>query len=374
MKIVVNTRLLLPDKLDGIGWFAAQSLKRMAQWHPEAHFIYLFDRDFDERFITSDNITPIILSPQARHPFLYYLWFQGSVKQTLNRLRPDLFLSPDGFSSLGAKTRQLPVIHDINLHHFPQQSKWLTTQYYNYFFPRSAREATRIATVSEYSKNDIATSYHIDPAKIDVVYNGINEFFEPLTETQKLATKEKWTQGQDYFLFVGSLVPRKNVPTLVKAFNLFKQMGSPLKLVLAGPEFWGNDGLKQDLNASPYKNDILLTGRLQDEDLKQVMGSALALTYIPLFEGFGIPLIEAMQAEIPIICGTASSLPEVAGEAGLQVNHLNPEEIALAMKRMSEDAGLRARLIEKGKLQRQKFSWDKTANLLWQSIEKCLAT
>lgn len=111
MKIAVNTRLLLANRLEGIGWFSFQTLKRITKDHPDVHFIYLFDRDFDESFITSNNITPLIIGPQARHPFLYYAWFQWSVKQTLNRLKPDLFLSPDGFLSLGAKTRQLPVIH-----------------------------------------------------------------------------------------------------------------------------------------------------------------------------------------------------------------------------------------------------------------------
>jgi glycosyltransferase involved in cell wall biosynthesis len=373
VKIAVNTRLLLPNRLDGMGWFAAQSLKRITAAHPEVHFIYLFDRDFDEQFITSDNITPLILSPQARHPILYYLWFQWSVKQTLNRLKPDLFLSPDGFLSLGAETKQLPVIHDINFHYYPEQFNWLAAKYYNYYFPRFAQTATRVATVSEYSKQDISKVYHVLQDKIDVVYNGINEFYAPIDATQKLATKQKWTHGEDYFLFVGALSPRKNILRLVKAFLQFKKNGSKHKLVLVGPEFWGNDDLKKEINNSNHKSDIIFTGRLNDEELKLVTGAALALTYIPLFEGFGIPIIEAMQAEIPIISGKATSLPEVAGDAVLFVNHDNIEDIALAMKRISEEPTLREQLIIKGKSQREKFSWDKTATRLWQSVEKTIS-
>ena len=100
MQIVVNTRLLLKNKLDGIGWFSYQTLKRMTQNNPDVHFVFLFDRDYDDEFIFSDNITPLVLGPQARHPFLYYAWFHLSVKNLLNRMNPDLFLSPDGFFNI----------------------------------------------------------------------------------------------------------------------------------------------------------------------------------------------------------------------------------------------------------------------------------
>lgn len=372
MKIAVNTRLLLANRLEGIGWFSFQTLKRITKDHPDVHFIYLFDRDFDESFITSNNITPLIIGPQARHPFLYYAWFQWSVKQTLSRLKPDLFLSPDGFLSLGAKTRQLPVIHDINFHHFPQDVSRLSARYYNYFFPKYARAATRIATVSEYSKQDIAKTYGVNPAKIDVVYNGINEFFQPLDTNSKNAVKQKWTQGQDYFVYVGSLHPRKNIPNLIRGFNAFKQNGSPIKLVLAGPLFWGKEEIDAALNASIYKNDVIFTGRLNNEELNAVLASALAMTMVPRYEGFGIPVVEAMQAGVPVIYSNVSSLPEVAGNTGIAVNQNDPLDIARAMLQMAGDETLRRSCIEKGLIQKQKFSWDRSAQLLWESIEKCV--
>ena len=162
MKIVVNTRLLLDGRLDGIGWFAYQSLKRITRMHPDVHFIFLFDRPYNEKFIFGNNITPIVLSPPARHPFLYYYWMQFSVKPLLNKLKPDLFLSPDGLLALGAKCKQLPVIHDINFVHYPQDLPFFTRHYYIHFFPKFAAAATRIATVSEFSKKDISTNYKID--------------------------------------------------------------------------------------------------------------------------------------------------------------------------------------------------------------------
>lgn len=373
MQIVVNTRLLLKDKLEGISWFTYQTLSRITKNNPDVHFIFLFDRQFDPEFIFSDNVTPMILSPQARHPFLYYAWFQFSVKSLLNKLKPDLFLSPDGFVCLGAKCKQLVVLHDINFYHHPKDLKWLTGKYYNYFFPKYAREATRIATVSEYSKADIAKNYNIGLDKIDVVYNGIHDFFRPAAEQEKHETKTKFTGGNDYFVNVGSLIPRKNVPNLIRAFALFKQQSkSNIKLVLVGSQYWGTAEINKIIAENNLKSEVIFTGRLSNEDLNLVLASATALTFVPYYEGFGIPLIEAMETQTPIIASNVTSLPEIAGDAALYVNPLNVEEIKDAMLKLYSDKELQQTLIAKGNTQKQNFSWDKSADLLWKSCLKIL--
>lgn len=371
MQIVVNTRILLKDRLEGMGWFAYQTLKQIAIKNPDVHFVFVFDRNFNEEFIFADNITPLVLSPQARHPFLYYAWFQHSVKGLLNKMQPDLFLSPDGFLSLGAKCKQLPVIHDINFLHHPKDSKWLTSKYYNYYFPKFAKEASRIATVSEYSKQDIIKNYGIPAQKIDVVYNGINSFFKPLDEAAKLQTKQRYSGGKNYFVNVGSLHPRKNITNLIRAFSLFKkESGSDLKLVLAGPHYWGLSEIHHIIAETNLKEDVVFTGRLADEDLNLVLGSALALTFVPYYEGFGIPLIEAMQVQVPIISSNVTSMPEIAGEAAVYVDPLEVNDIKNAMLQLYKDPHFRENLVNKGNLQKQKFSWEKSADLLWQSVLK----
>lgn len=371
MQIVVNTRLLLKNKLEGIGWFSYQTLKRITQNHPDVHFVFLFDRPFDEEFVFANNITPLVIGPQARHPFLYYAWFQFSVKNLLNRLKPDLFLSPDGFLSLGATCKQLPVIHDINFLHYPKDLKWLTGKYYNYYFPKFAASATRVATVSEFSKQELITHYTVPENKIDVVYNGINSFFKPLDDLTKKQTREKFSKGKNYFVNVGSLHPRKNIPNLIKAFALFKQQAeSDMKLVLAGPGFWGLSDIQSALHETGIKDDVIFTGRLSNADLSLVLGSAMALTFVPYYEGFGIPLIEAMEAEIPIITSNVSSLPEVAGNSALLVNPFEINDIKNAMLKIHNNSAIRSELVQKGRLQKLNFSWDKSAHLLWESILK----
>ncbi len=373
MQIVVNTRLLINDKLDGIGWFTAQTLKRITQKNPDTHFVFLFDRDFDDQFIFSDNITPIVIGPQARHPFLYYSWFHVSVKNLLNRLNPDLFLSPDGFLAFGAKCKQLPVIHDINFFHNPKDLKFLTSKYCNYFFPKYSRLATRIATVSEFSKADIAKNYHVSASKIDVVYNGINEGFKPLSVNENDTTRAKYSAGKSYFLFVGSQSPRKNLGRLILAFDKFKLFTkSDFKLVLVGMVYTSNGEIARTINQSTYKKDILFTGRISQDELEKIMAASFTLAYVPYFEGFGIPLLEAMQCDIPIICSNTTSMPEIAGNAALLVNPFDVDSIAKGMVDLYEQTQLRDDLINAGRARKMDFSWDKTADLLWQSITNCL--
>jgi len=371
VQIVVNTRLLLPNKLDGIGWFSYQTLKRITQQHPDVHFVFLFDRPFDNQFIFSDNITPIIIGPQARHAFLFYAWFQFSVKSIINKLKPDLFLSPDGMLALGAKCKQLSVIHDINFLHHPKDVPFWASKFYNRYFPKYAHEATRIATVSEYSKQDISKSYGIAKDKIDVVYNGINESFSPVNEVQKIATRKKYTNGQPYFIFVGSLHPRKNVKRLLLAFDAFKsETNADFKLVLAGANFWGMNELKQTMEEMKFASDVVFTGRVADTELNSIVASAFALTFIPYFEGFGIPMIEAMQCEVPVIASNTTCLPEIAGDTAMFVNPFDVIEIKNAMIHLFQHPEQRERFIEKGKLRKTLYSWDKSADLLWDCILK----
>lgn len=373
MQIVVNTRLLIEDKLDGIGWFSDQTLKRITQRNPDVHFVFLFDRDYSERFIYADNITPLVLGPQARHPFLYYAWFHVSVRQLLNRMKPDLFLSPDGFLSPGASCRQLPVIHDINFLHNPGDLKPLTSKYYNHFFPRYARRASRIATVSEYSKADIAKHYGIGTEKIDVVYNGINEGFRPLPEDQQQAVRNQYTQGKRYFLFVGSQSPRKNLARLISAFGKFKERtGSDMKLLLVGAVYGGEGAVKRTISASPYRHDIVFAGRQAQSELEKIMASAFALTFVPYFEGFGIPIVEAFQCGVPVISSNSTSMPEIAGNAAQMVDPFSDDDIAHGMEQLYHDASRRQALIAAGHQRQAMYSWDRSADLLWNSMMKCL--
>ena len=181
----------------------------------------------------------------------------------------------------------------------------------------------------------------------------------------------KFSDGQDYFLFVGTLHPRKNIARLFKAFNLFKkESGSKMKLIIVGTKMFMTKDIEKAFSDSSYKEDIIFTGRLSPEVLHHVLASAFALTFVPVFEGFGIPLIEAMNAGVPIISSDQTSLPEVAGDAALYVDPFSIESIKKAMIQISENEQLRMDLIEKGNRRKELFSWNKTADKLWNLIEE----
>ena len=371
MKIAVNTRLLLKNKLEGIGWFSFETLKRITRQHPEHEFIFLFDRPFDPSFIFSDNIKPIVLFPQARHPWLFYFYFQYSIPYILKKEKIDLFLSPDGFLSLRTDIPQLPVIHDINFEHYPEILPSAISKFYRKYFPLFAQKAKRIATVSEYSKQDLQETYGISADKIDVVYNGASSLFRVVDKNRIQKIRDKISNGQPYIIFVGSLNPRKNIVRLLAAFEKYRlDNNTKIKLVLVGHTMWYNKDLTRQLNKMSFKDDVILTGRLENNNLAEAVSAAELMAFVPLFEGFGIPALEAMQSGVPLIASNCTSLPEVTADAAALVNPENVDEIASVLKTVLENEDIRAKMIKKGLEQAKNFSWDKTAELLWESIEK----
>lgn len=370
MVIVVNTRLLLKDRLEGIGRFTYETFRRITASHPEHRFIFVFDRPFSPEFIFSENITPVVAGPPTRHPLLWLWWFEMTIPALVKKYKADVFVSPDGYLSLRSGVAQHVVMHDINFFHRPADLPWLTSKYYNYFFPRFACKSVRMATVSEYSRQDISVSFGVPPEKIDVVYNGYSQDFNPLTEDEIRVVREKYSGGHAYFLFVGALHPRKNIEGLLTAFEQYKKTtGRCEKLVVVGGQMFKTGRISAIWNRMEAKDEVIFAGRVSEGELRRLYGGALCLAFVPFFEGFGIPVVEAMAAGIPVICSDTTSLPEVGGEA---VHYVDPEDtgmIAGAMEKISRDSAYRQMLSSRGAEQKKHFSWDKSAEVLWKSIE-----
>jgi len=373
MKIAINVQTILKDKMEGLGWFSYESIKRIIQQHPEHQFLLIFSKGIVPEFLSFDNVETVNIGPPFYRPLALYLKFEYLLPYYLKKHKIDLFISTDGISSVKIKTKQLLVIHDLN---FEENSQWINKSFANYYkkyFPKWARNANRIATVSEYSKNDIHKKYQIPLNKIDVVYNGANQEYSKISESEQENIKSEYTNGSDYFIFVGSLHPRKNIARLFLSFDIFKKTDTQnIKLLIVGSRFFWNKEIQNAYNSLQYKNDIVFTGHLSVDILKKLMSSALALTYISLFEGFGIPLVEAMYSETSIISSNTSCLPEIAKDAALYVNPYQTEEIAKAMTEISNNKSLRTELIAKGQKQKTKFSWQQTADKLWSAIEKTI--
>ena len=368
MRIAVNTRLLISDKLDGIGWFTHEVLKRLVLKHPEHEFLFLFDRSFDSEFIYAPNVSARILFPQARHPLLYRMYFEYSVPKALKQWKADLFFSPDGFLSLRTRVPQIPVIHDINFEHRPEDLPKAYASYYRNYFPQFAKKAKRIITVSDYSANDISETYGIERSLIDVAPNGRNDAYRPLFDDEKVNTRNKHSMGLTYFVFIGNFSFRKNIHGIIEAYDQYRQAGGTSNLLLVGNPLWTYPEMDAALSNSNFADQIILTGHLAIEELTLVLGAAQALIFPSYFEGFGIPIVEAFAAGTPVICSDQTSLPEVAGDAALYSTPENHALIAEHMMTIEKNNSIRESLTRQGLERVMDYSWDRTANKIDQAL------
>lgn len=375
MRIAINTRFLLPGKLEGLGWYTYEICRRWVAQHPEDEFYFLFDRPFDKAFLFGPNVHPVVVPPPARHPLLWYGWFEWSIPAVLKRIQPDVFFSPDGYLSLRSRVPVATVIHDLAFLHYPEQVPALVRAYYRYFTPRFIQRAERIITVSEFVKQDICAAYGAPEHKILAIPNGSRAGFQPCTPEVIQATRGSLSDGQPYFFYLGALHPRKNLPRLIRAYSMFRHAtGAAVKLLIGGRMAWQTGEIQSSWEASPFREDIRFLGYLPEEDLPRILGSALALTYVSLFEGFGLPVLEAMHSEVPVITSNLASMPEVAGDAALLTDPEDEKSIAGAMRQIWEEPQLRLELIRRGRTQRSKFSWDTAAEQIYSALLEIAGT
>ena len=369
MNIAINCRHLLSDKLEGFGNYTLEITKRLCQNHPEHDFYLFFDRPFSERFLFCKNAHGVVLGPVTRHPILNWIWGSFSLQRAFKKYNIDLFWSPDGICNLRTKTTQIISIHDLNFEHNPEDLPWFVRTYYRFFYPRFARKADHIISVSAYSKQDIVKTYEIDSNKISAIHNGASENFSSIDLNEKNEVRKEFSEGRPFFVFVGSIHPRKNVERLLNAFTLYHKKYSEYHLVIVGSNMWRN----QSMNIPSEIHDfVTFTGHVNSDDLSRIMGSAFALVYPPYFEGFGIPLVEAMKCSVPIISSNKTCLPEIAGDAAIYFDPFDVEEMAKQMALINEDSNLRKKLIENGQKRIKQFSWDQSANVTWKTIDSFL--
>lgn len=369
MRIAVNTRFLIKNRLEGIGWFTYETMKRLVQRHPEHEFVFLFDRDFPNEFIFADNVIGEKVWPPARHPYLWQFWFDYSIPRILERYNPDLFISTDGFMSTKTHLPTLLVLHDLGFEHYPEHTPQIVSRYYRKYTPVFAHKADKIITVSDFTKQDIISQYNIEPSKIDVIFNGASDVYKPLNTEQQIAVRQKYTSGKPYFIYVGSVHPRKNIKNLLLAYDQFQtKHHTDYKLVIAGRMAWKTDATKAAFENMHCKEDVIFTGHLQLPELAKLMGGAEALIYPSLFEGFGIPVLEARYCNVPIISSNRSSLPEVAGENALYFNPENIEEMVAAIEKFYANHFHYKTLASTGPDIRNTFSWDASVTRMEQTI------
>jgi glycosyltransferase involved in cell wall biosynthesis len=371
MRIAINTRFLIKDKMEGLGWHNYELCKALVQQHPEDEFIFLFDRPFNKDFIFAENVRGVFLPPPARRPALWYLWFEWALPSYFQWAKPDVFLSPDGYCSLRTKVPTVMITHDIAHVHYPDQIPAWGLKYYERYVPQFLERADRILTISDFGRTDILQHYSIDPRKIDVAPNALRGTFLPIMESEKQQVKQQFSNGQDYFFYLGAVHPRKNVERLIKAFDLFKKRtNAPIQLLIAGRFAWQTGAIMEAYQAAEHQAAIQFLGYVAEDVLPSILGASLGLTYVSLFEGFGLPILEALHCEVPVLTSNRSAMPEVAGTAALLVNPMDIQEIATGLQQLYEDENLREQLVVQGKLERDRYDWKETAALVYQALLK----
>jgi glycosyltransferase involved in cell wall biosynthesis len=359
--------------MEGIARYNYESLKRMVLNHPEDEFYFIFDRPYSRSFLFAENVKPVRFFPPTRHPFLIVFWFEWAVKRFLDKLKPDVFFSGDTYMSLRSGIPTLLVCHDLAYAHYPDHIPLINRNYYRFFFPLFHRKATEIIAVSEFTKKDIVRQYHIDPQKITVAHNAPNGHFYPIGPEVRDRIRQEVSGGDPYFVYLGSIHPRKNLENLIRGFDHFKKIsGSSHKLLIIGRPAWNTTSFYRTLNNSPFRKDILHRQFVR-KDLPDYIGSAEALCYVSLFEGFGIPILEGFEAGVPVITSNVSSMPEVAGDAALLVDPKSPESIGSAMNQLASSPELRNSFIQKGRERLSLFSWERTAAILYDKLTEIVA-
>jgi glycosyltransferase involved in cell wall biosynthesis len=362
---------MMTDRLEGVGTVTHELMSRIAKAHPEDVLDYYFDRPFDRAFIHASNVNAHSFFPPARLPFLIRYWLNNPIRRHVQKVKPDVFFSPDGFLPFGLKIPKVSMVHDIAFLRNPMHITPSIRRFYANWMPRYIHEADHIITVSDFSKKEIISGYNVDPDKISVVHNGVSNVYTPLSDIEKQEARNALVDGKPFFLYLGAIHPRKNILTLIRAFEEFrKDHKEDFQLVIAGRPSWYTKEIYHAIEKSKWKEDIRLPGFISSSTARSYLGSASALIYPSRYEGFGLPVIEGMACGTPVICSNVASLPEVAGQAALLFDPSDVTSLAQYMHDVTNDETLRNKLIDAGHERVKFFSWDRASNAVYKTLNE----
>ena len=267
------------------------------------------------------------------------------------------------------------TVHDISYEYFPEYFNPVQRMRMRALIPMSARRAAEVLTVSEYSRRDIIERYGIAPERVSVTYNGVSEAFCLLPEEETLAATARFGIERPYILGVGNLQPRKNLERLIRAYARLRQKGDcEHDLVLVGQMTWKGHRIQAEAERLGVSRFVRQTGYVSEAELVALYNRAEIFAYPSTFEGFGLPVAEAMACGVPVLTSNTSALPEVAGNAAITVDPFDEEAIGDGLRRLLQDAALRQRLRVDGFVQAQRFNWRTTAEQTAQVYARALGS
>ncbi|HEX6401365.1 MAG TPA: glycosyltransferase family 1 protein, partial [Actinomycetota bacterium] len=273
-----------------------------------------------------------------------------------------LFHATDHLLPRLRSARSVFTLHDLAFVHFPQHFTPRNRMYLRTMVPRFLERADRVIVVSEHTREDVVAQYGLDPARVHVVPEGVDPRFRPDPDPSAIETvRRRYGLPPRTILYVGTIQPRKNLTTLVDAFARIRARHPDAGLVIAGAKGWLYEPFLRRLRDPDIGPSVVLAGRVAEADLPALFAAAELFVYPSLFEGFGLPPLEAMASGTPVVCSDATSLPEVVGDAGLLVPPLDVDGWAAAIERLLGDEDERARLRAAGIARAGGFTWDEAA-------------
>ncbi len=356
---------MLGFKFEGLGWFTYEIVRYWVDNVTDVKWSLLFDRQSD--YFSDTNADIIILTPKTSHTPSITVWNEFSLSRWLSKNDVDAYFSPDGFIPLRSVVPCFPVVHDIAPLVYPNYMRWRDYIFYRIFQIKMIKRATHVFTVSEFSKNEIIRYVGCPQEHVTVAYNGLHSGFK--NQISKKSSSTDYAISGNYFFYLGAVHPRKNVFGLIQAYNLYRDGHGSAQLVIAGRKAWKSARLDALLDDSAYKNDIIWLSYLDGADLQRIMKNAVALVYVSHYEGFGLPVLEAMALGVPVITSSDSAMSEIGAEAVLTAESLAHHDIAEHMHRIESDLSLRNALIQLGYEQSTKFNYSMSAQNILKKMK-----
>jgi glycosyltransferase involved in cell wall biosynthesis len=374
MVIAINTKITDEKNKEENDNFIYEIFTRIISSQPEHTFILIGDEKIENSFAHFKNVITVATKFLKRNVAQWYGWYQIKIPGILKKYKADIFVNCEAFASLRTTIPQCIIITNLDYIHQPFLFKKSHLLFYKTMVPRSIRTAVSILTVSQFCKEEIMKTFKINASKIEIVFKGFNEKFCVLDYEEREKVKSKHAEGNEYFIYTGQIGLHKNLLNLLKAFSAFKKrQKSNMQLFIAGIQGYKHKAFYEDLRLFKFKGDVKLFIDPSQEELISLTASSYAVISCLTYNYFPTGPLQAMKSEVPVIAASSGSMPEILGDAALYANPGNFKEIAVKMMSLFRDEKLRKIMIEKGKIQSEKYTWNNTADLVWKEIERWIA-
>ena len=363
MHIGINALYLLPGKVGGAETYTRNLVKWLTTLDTQNRYSIFINKECAGIFESLAPGIAVIPCPiEATSRPVRILWEQCVLPFQVRSHKIDLLLSTGLTSPIFCPATSILVVYDLQHVNQPQNFSRLYLQFLKSIIYASAKSADGIVTLTEHVKNDILKFYRIPSERIAVSHFGVDrELFDVSRPHLTLAMKQRYGLPERYLLYAASSLPHKNHPRLLAALQHAKKQIPELKLVLIGARDKGEDALAQEIRRLGLQDDVVLLGWIPFEDVPLIYQGCEAFVFPTLHEGFGLPVVEAMACGVPVICSRIDPLPEVAGDAALFVDPLDPEDIGRAIVHLLNDPSARSALVQKGHERAKEFTWEATA-------------